>query len=90
MLQFLNKLVETKRNHAQDNQCGNQIVEPEYLTGVDDEIAQSFSGGEKFTDDDTYQAKSDIDFQDTDHGGKAGGTDHMSHHLQPIATQGLD
>ena len=62
MLQFLNKLVETKRNHAQDNQCGNQIVEPEYLTGVDDEIAQSFSGGEKFTDDDTYQAKSDTGY----------------------------
>ena len=83
-------MIETKRNHAQDNQCGDQIVESEYLAGVDDEIAQSFSGGEKFTDDDTYQTEADIDFQDTDHGRQAGGTDHMSQYLQPITAQGID
>lgn len=38
----------------------------EDLTGVDDQVAESVSGGEKFSDDDTDQTQTDVDFHVAD------------------------
>lgn len=45
----------------------------EYLTGVDDEIPKTISGGEKFSDNNAHQAESDIYFHITDDGWEGAG-----------------
>ena len=90
---FFHYIDQSIQSHCHNTEQNNRHEKPihlKYLTGIDDQISKSAFGSEKFSDNDSHKTKSDIDFQDTDHGGEAGGTDHMSHHLQPVATQGID
>ena len=78
MLKFLNNGVEDQGNQTQHHESGDQIVQLEDLAGVDDQISKTFSGGEKFSDDHTDQAETDIDFENADHGRQAGREDHIA------------
>lgn len=42
------------------------VVELQYLTSIDNQITQAGFGSQKFTDDDTNKAQSDIDFHIAD------------------------
>ncbi len=90
MFQLLDSLIEAESDDAQDNQCGNQIVELEDLACVDDEVAKSLPCGKELSDNDAYQTEPDVDFQDADDGGQAGGDYHIFQHLQAAAAQGVD
>ena len=39
-----------------------KACKPEYLASIDDQVAQTLFTADKFADDDTHQAKTDVDF----------------------------
>ena len=60
MLYHLYRFVKSQRNDAQDNDAGDYHVQLEYLGAVNDQVAKSPSGCQKFPDDDTYQRQPDV------------------------------
>ena len=90
MFQFLDSLIEAESNDTQDDERCDQIVEFENLACVDDEVAEALPCGEKFSNDDADQAETDVDLQNADDGGQAGGDYHMLQYLQAAAAQGVD
>ena len=55
--------IEDQGDQTQHHESGDQIVQLEDLAGVDDQISKTFSGSEKFSDDHTDQAETDIDLR---------------------------
>ena len=62
----------------------------EDLGTVDDQVAQSPSGGEKFPDDNTYQGQPDIDFGGTEQGGNGSRQYHFEKDIPAVSTQCAD
>ncbi len=60
VFQTLNQFVERHSDGAQDDDGSDHHVQLKDLGTVDDQIAKSASGGEKFPYDDTHQRQSDI------------------------------
>ena len=90
MLKFLDNGVENQGDQTQHHESGDQIVQLEDLAGVDDQIPETFSGGEKFSDDHTDQTETDIDFKDADHGRQAGREDHIAQSFSFAASKSMD
>ncbi len=58
--------IESHRHDTEQEDRHQQPIHFEDLTGVDDQVAESVSGGEKFSDDDTDQTQTDVDFHVAD------------------------
>ena len=79
--------------------CGNQAKQHDRehypihfkdLWAIDDQITKSFSGGEKFSNNYSDQAKSDIDFQNTKDCRKVDRKNNFGKTVQSVAMQGID
>ncbi len=90
MLKFLNNGVEDQGDQTQHHESGDQIVQLEDLAGIDDQIPETFSGSEKFSDDHTDQAETDIDFENADHGRQAGREDHIAQSFSFTTSKSMD
>ena len=86
----MNNGVEDQGDQTQHHESGDQIVQLEDLAGVYDQISETFSGGEKFSDDHTDQAETDIDFENADHGRQAGREDHIAQSFSFAASKSMD
>ena len=62
MFHDLNGFVKGKSNQAENQDGGDNHVKLEYLRAIDNQVAKSPSGSQKFTDDNAYQRQTDIDF----------------------------
>ena len=59
-LQPVDALIQDCGHQAQDDDGGHQRIHLKYLAGVDDQVSQTGTAGEKLTDDDTYQTQADV------------------------------
>ena len=84
------ELVEEHGQNTQDNDAHHDPVQFENLAAIDDQITETGIGGEEFTDDDTYQAQTDIDFHIADDGRDTGRKDNIAHSVFPGAAEGAD
>ena len=65
---FFNKIQDSIQHHsdyAQDYNGHQNPGELESLAAVDDQISETFSGTDKFSDDHAYQTETDIDLHYT-------------------------
>ena len=82
--------VQKKGHDAQKEDGHDEPVELERLTGVDDEISQSFPGCQELPDDHAHQAEADVDLHGADKGRDGAGDHGLSQSLDPCAPQGAD
>ena len=61
VLRTLDQFVKHHGDGAEDDDGSNHHVELEDLRTVDNQISESPSGGQKFTDDNAHQRKAEID-----------------------------
>ena len=61
-----------------------------HLAGVDDQIAEPFPGGQKFSDDNTYKAETNVDFHGTDDCRNGRRQYHFCEDMNRGAVKGID
>jgi len=61
-----------------------------YLAGIDDQISQSVSCRQEFSDDHPHQAQSDIDLHIADDCRDGARQHHLRQCMEPVAAQGID
>ena len=59
------QLIEYHSQYTQNNNAEHDVIQPENLTAVDNEIAQAGVGRQKFADNDADEAETYIDFHGT-------------------------
>lgn len=64
--QQTDQCIEEHRHDAEQYDAHQKPIHFEDLAGVDNEVSESVSCGQEFSDDDAYQAKADIDFHVAD------------------------
>ncbi len=83
-------LIKQHGQNTQDDNAEHDIIQTEDLTAVDNQISQAGIGRQKFTDDDTYEAESDIHLHVADDGGNAGGQNDIAKNIPAGASQSPD
>ncbi len=88
--QKIDESIEKDRHHAKQHNAHEQPIHFKYLAGVNDQVAQTFAGGKKFTDDDAHQTKADVDLHIIDDGGNAAGKNHLCQYMTAGSVQRVD
>ena len=84
------QLVEYHCQNTQDDNAEHDVIQSEDLTAVDNEIAETGVGRQKFADNDTHQAETDVDLQVADDGGDTGREDDMSQDIFTSTAQSFN
>lgn len=90
MIAFFDKsqqLVEDHGQYTQNDNAEHDVIQPEYLTAVNDQVTQTDIGCQKFTDNDADEAETDIDFQIADDGRDTGREDNISQDVSACASK---
>ena len=58
--------IQQHRNHAQHADRHNHMIQPEYLTSINDQIAKPLPCSDKFSDHNADQTEPDIDLHYTE------------------------
>ena len=77
---FFNKIkckIQQHGNDAEDHNGHQDPCKSECLASVNDQVSQTFSGTDKFSDDHAYQAKPDVDLHHTQDKRNGGGQDDL-------------
>ena len=61
VLCILDELIQPHCYDAENQDTGNDKVELEYLTSIDNQITKSSAGGKKFADNNAYQSEPYVD-----------------------------
>lgn len=79
-ISFLDQIQDAVKSHCNDTQYKNRHQNRSKLkglAGINNQIAKPLSGSDKFTDDDTYKTKADINLHDTQDQRHGGGKDNF-------------
>ena len=90
---FFHYIDQSIQSHCHNTEQNNRHEKPihlKYLTGIDDQISKSAFGSEKFSDDHTDQAETDIDLENADHGRQGGREDHRAQSFSFAASKSMD
>ena len=81
MFDILNAGVEPKGyDTEQKNGCDHHI-QLKYLGSINDQISKTSSGGKEFSDNDTYQSQTNIDFSGAEQDGDRTGKNYFEEHV---------
>ena len=61
MLRILNELVQSHGDKAEYNNTCDDKMKLKHLTSINNQVSEAIAGGKKFSYDDTYERKTDID-----------------------------
>ena len=84
------QLIEYHSQYTQNNNAEHDVIQPENLTAVDNEIAQAGVGRQKFANNDADEAETYIDFRLTDDGRDAGRKNNIAKNISACAAKGPD
>lgn len=81
------QLIEHYGQYTQNDNAEHDVIQPENLTAVDNEIAKAGVGHQKFADNDADEAETYIDFQITDDGRDAGRKNNIAKNISACAAK---
>ena len=85
MLDHLYGFIKSQGNNAQDDNACDHHIQLKYLGAVDDQVAKSPPGGEKFSDDHAYQRQPDVHLCGTQQNGNGAGEYYFGESVPPGA-----
>ena len=84
------QLIEYHSQYTQNNNAEHDVIQPEHLTAVNDQVTQPSVGCQKFTDNDANEAEADVDFQVADDGGDTGRKDNVPQNVFAGTAKGFN
>ena len=90
MFKTLDQLIKRHSDGTEDNDGSDHHAQLEHLGTVDDQIAETASCGEKFTDDNAHERQPDVDFHIAQDQWNGTGKNHFKECIPAIAAQSID
>ena len=90
MFKTLDQLVKYHSDGTEDDDGRNHHTQLEYLRTVDDQITETASGGEKFTNDNAHERQPDVDFHVAQDQRDRTWKNHFKECIPAIAAQSID